>query len=112
VDEQQALSSRRVERAESLRSVVEQQDCDLERERGGVGDEQERALEPVSDVSRRVREDAVPDQHVPELAGRKEEGECERIVAVTELAGEQGDSRRDHQRAHRVSLPARPGDEP
>jgi hypothetical protein len=110
--EEQALARRRVEEAELPGRIVEEEDCEREGRRHGVGGAEEPALEPARHAPGRVREGDVGDQDPAELAEQEEDGERERVVAVAELAGEEREARGHHQRAEPVPRPAPPGDEP
>ena len=112
VDDEQAVPRQRVEVAELLAAVVEEQDREREDECRRVGDGEKGALEAVGDAAGWIGERDVRDERVADLAQGEEDGERQRVVAVAELARQEREPGRDHQWPERVAGAPRPGGEP
>jgi hypothetical protein len=93
-------------------AVVDERDGEWEGNCDRVRDLQEGPLEVVGHPPRGIGQRDVSDQHVAELPDEEEDRERERVVAVPELAGEEREARRHHQRAEPVVRPSEPRDEP
>lgn len=102
-DEQEALTRKLVEVAQPHSFVVDEQDRKREGEDRRVHRSEEAALAAIRDAARRIGKCGVRDQGETELAEGEEHSEDERIVAVSQLAREERETGRDHQRAQPVA---------
>ncbi len=110
-DEQQAAPWQRVEEQQRLIRSVKEQHGERQDEHGRVAGLHEVPLETAGDTPRRVGENCLPDQREAEIAEREKNGKQHSLVAVPQLAAEQGKGRGEHQQPEPVARTLTPGNQ-
>jgi hypothetical protein len=110
-DDQAPPRVERVEVPQPRAGAVDEQDREREGEHRRIGDLQEAALAAVPDAAGGICQGRVRDQRETELAECEEDRERQRAVAVPQLACEQCEAGRDHERPEPVARLTQPDHE-